>query len=467
MKEQERARDVQQVLLHVLLLNVFIAVVKLALGFATGALSVIADGFHSIIDSSSNLVGLIALRIAAQPPDADHPYGHHKYENIATFAIGGLLLLVAWEIGKGIVERLFSGATVAHISLIDIGLMAGTFAVNLGVVWYETWRGQALKSDFLLADAAHTKTDLYVTISVVISLIATWLGFSWVDLLVATAVVLLIVYAAYEILKRTAYVLTDATVVQPDLLEHTATSVKGVQYAHRARSRGSAEAAYVDLHVKVDPAMSTTQAHAIASEVERKIKADVAGVVDAVVHIEPSKNPTPSIWEGLTVRIRAEADAMGIGIHDLHVHEEKSGAYHVELHTEVPAHLSLQEAHDLADELERRIRAAIPQVGEVTSHIEPLPEAVPDEEAPIDESYERMKVRIAKLTNAITGYGTAHSVQVHLVDGTLTATVHIILPGSEPLVRAHALAEEIERNLLTRLPRLKRVNVHVEPPEAA
>jgi divalent metal cation (Fe/Co/Zn/Cd) transporter len=106
-------------------------------------------------------------------------------------------------------------------------------------------------------------------------------------------------------------------------------------------------------------------------------------------------------------------------------------------------------------------------VGEVTSHIEPLPEAVPDEEGPDDESYDRMKIRIAKLTNAITGYGTAHSVKVHLVDGALTATVHITLPGTEPLVRAHALAEEVERNLLARLPRLQRINVHVEPPEAA
>jgi cation diffusion facilitator family transporter len=460
-----RNKEVEQVILNVMILNVLIAIVKLALGFATGALSVIADGFHSIIDSTSNLIGLIALRISSQPPDADHPYGHRKYESVATFAIGGLLLLVSWEIGKGIFERLFSPHAAPHIALLDIALMSGTFLVNLGVVVYETLRGRALKSDFLIADAAHTRTDIYVTVSVVVSLVATWLGFGWVDLIVATAVVLLIVYAAYDILKRTAYVLTDATVVQPNLLETTAASVKGVQFVHKARSRGSAEAAYVDLHVKVDPAMSTTEAHAIASEVERKIKTDVAGVVDAVIHIEPAINPNPNKWEALKVRVRAEADAMGIGIHDLHVHEEKTGDYHVELHTEVPANLSLGEAHALADELESRIQAAIPQVGEVTSHIEPLPEGVPDEEGHADESYERLQARITKRTNSITGRGSAHSVKVHQVDGQLTATVHITLPAGEPLVRAHALAGEVERKLLTGLPRLKRIVVHVEPPE--
>jgi cation diffusion facilitator family transporter len=411
------------------------------------------------------MIGLIALRAAAQPPDADHPYGHRKYESIATFAIGGLLLLVAWEIGKSIVEHLTTPSAPHVISLLDIGVMAATFGVNLAVVVYETLRGRALKSAFLTADAAHTRTDLYVTISVVASLTATWLGYGWVDLIVATAVVLLIVYAAYDILKRTAYELTDASVVQADLLEHTAASVKGVQKADMARSRGSAEAAYVDLHVKVDPAMSTTQAHAIASEVERKILADVAGVVDAVIHIEPSDNPSPNTWEALKVRVRAEADAMAVGIHDLHVHEEKNGDYHVELHAEVPAHLSLGEAHSLVDELESRIQAAIPLVGEVTSHIEPLPEVVPDETGQPDDLHERLQSRIAKLTNALTGPGTAHSVQVHLVEGTLTATVHITLPSNEPLVRAHALAEEVERRLLTKLPRLKRVVVHVEPPE--
>lgn len=459
-----RSLSIRRVLLVVLALNVLITIVKLALGFATGALSVIADGFHSIIDSSSNVIGLAALWIAAQPPDENHPYGHRKYETIAAFAIGGLLLLVSWEIVRVIVDRLTTGTT-PRIAPLDIAIMAGTFLVNLAIVFYESRQARRLNSDILLADATHTRTDLFVTISVVVSLGAARAGYGWVDIVVAGLVVILIVYSAYAILRRTADVLSDATVLPHGLIEATAATVKGVRFVHHARSRGSVDAAYVDVHVKVDPAMSTTQAHAIASEVERRLKSEVAGVVDAVVHIEPAGSPAPSPWEALTVRVRAEADAMGVGIHDLHLHQEMSGDYTVELHLEVPAQLSLGEAHGLASELETRIRSVIPRAGQITSHIEPLAEAVPGEESQSEAQDQPMRQRIVQLTNAITGTGTAHSVQVHHVDGHLTATVHVTLPATEPLTQAHALAEAVERGLLSSLPRLKRVLVHVEPPE--
>lgn len=459
-----RSQNIQRVLLVVLALNVLVTVVKLIIGFTTGALSVVADGFHSIIDSSSNIIGLAGLWIAARPPDDNHPYGHRKYETVATLAIGAMLLLVSWEIIKGIFARI-TAPIIPTINPLDIAILAGTFIVNLVIVAYETKQGRALHSDILLADATHTRTDLFVTLSVVVSLLFTRAGFGWVDILVAAIVVILIVRAAFDILKHTSYVLTDATVVAAGLIEQTAASVKGVRYVHKARSRGNAEAAYVDVHVKVDPAMSTTQAHAIASEVERKLKANVSGVVDAVVHIEPANGPATSEWDTITTRIRAEADALGVGIHDLHIHGETNGLYTVELHVEVPAQLSLGAAHALADSLESRIQLAIPRVGAVTSHIEPLPEAVPDEESRADARIAALSQRITKLTNSITGPHTAHDVHLHHVDGHLTATVHVTLPATEPLTHAHALAEDVERKLLTSLPKLKRVVVHVEPPE--
>ncbi len=459
-----RSQQVQRVLLVVLGLNVLITLIKLMIGFATGALSVIADGFHSIIDSSSNLIGLAGLWLAARPPDANHPYGHRKYETIATLAIGGMLLLVSWEIARGIFER-FTAATALEVAPLDIVLMAATFFVNLVIVFYETRRGRTLASDILLADAAHTRTDLFVTISVVVSLIAARAGLDWVDLVVAGAVVVLIIHAAYQIIRRTAYILTDASIIEPDLIEKIAAAVPGVRFVHRARSRGSSEAAYVDVHVKVDPAMSTHQAHAIASEVERRLTTQLAGIVDAVIHIEPALAPAPNEWETVATRARAEADALGVGIHDLHIHQEKSGGYSLELHVEVPAQLCVGEAHLIADQLESRIRAAIPRVEGVTSHIEPLPVAVPDEEIRSEAQFGAFGQRITALTDSVAGPGAAHAVKVHRIDGHLTATIHLTLPAAEPLTRAHALAEEVERALLAGLPQLKRVVVHVEPPE--
>ncbi len=459
-----RSQLIRRVLFIILLLNVLVTVIKLIIGFATGALSVLADGFHSIIDSSSNIIGLAGLWIASRPPDDNHPYGHRKYESIATFAIGGMLLLVSWEIVRGIIDRLTTHTT-PNISILDIVIMAGTFVINLAVVNYETQQGKVLKSDILLADAAHTRTDLFVTISVVISLIATRFGLGWVDVAVAAIVVVLIVYAAFNIVRQTSAVLTDALVIDPQLIEKTAAVVPGVRHVHRARSRGSSDAAYVDVHVRVDPAMSTVQAHAIASEVERRLKVDLPTIVDAVVHIEPHKPPILSEWQAITVRARAEADALGVGIHDLHVHEETSGDYTVEMHVEVPEHLSLGEAHGIANNLETRIRETIPRVTGVTTHLEPLRASVPGEEGRYEIQFDALADQIAAVANSVAGPGTAHDIQLHHVDGHLTTSIHLTLPASQPLTEAHALAEEVERRITNEVAQIKRVVVHVEPPE--
>lgn len=458
-----RSQNIQRVLWIILALNIVITIIKLAVGFATGALSVIADGFHSIVDSSSNIIGLAGLWIASRPPDENHPYGHRKYETVATLAIGAMLLLVSWEIMQGIIERIKSGSTPS-IETLDIVIMAGTFVFNLAIVLYETREGKRLGSDILLADATHTRTDLFVTTSVVISLVATQFGFGWVDVIVASGVVLFIVKAAFDILRQTSYTLTDASVIDPKRIERSALTVNGVKVADRIRSRGSVGDTYVDLHIKVDHAMSTDQSHAIATEVERKIKSDVEGVVDAVVHIEPARGRI-SDWEAIMVRARAEADALGISVHDIHAHLEMNGDYAIAMHVEVPAHLSLGEAHAIADELEKRVCKAIPRVSDVTTHLEPLEPDVPSEEGESEEELNLLTKRIAQTADGVAGLGAAHAIHLHRVEGHLTATVHVTQPASSTLAEAHELAEEVDRRILNQLPQIKRVVVHVEPPE--
>jgi divalent metal cation (Fe/Co/Zn/Cd) transporter len=238
-----------------------------------------------------------------------------------------------------------------------------------------------------------------------------------------------------------------------------------VWFVHRVRSRGQSDAAYVDLHVKVDPAMPTTQAHAIASEVERKLRDELPGVVDAVVHVEPGRDAPPSEWQALAVRLRALADGLGVGLHDLHAHAELEGGYTVEMHVEVPAGLSLGEAHALVDTFEQRARVEVPGVRWLATHIEPLREHVPDEAGGIYGSAALRRLAV-ELADAVCGPGACHDVQLHRTDGHLTATLHCTLPADKPLIEAHALAEEVERRLLEHIRPLRRVVVHLEPPEA-
>lgn len=459
----QRAGQVQRVLWLVLALNLAVTLIKLIVGFASGALAVIADGFHSVVDSSSNIIGLIGVRIGARPPDENHPYGHHKYETIAAMSIGALLLVAGYEIGKGVMERLQGSAPPPTITNLTLGLMAFTFLFNLVIVWYESRAGKRLGSPVLLADAAHTRTDLFVTLSVLASLIGTQLGWAWLDPLVAGGVVILLFRAAFGILRSTSNVLTDVAMADPKAVERIARDVPGVREVHTIRSRGRADAMYVDLNVQVDPAMDTAQAHAIASEVEQRIAGALPGVMETLVHVEPRETlSTP--WEGIAHRLRAIADALGLGLHDLHAHAEREGGYSLEMHLEVAADLSLGDAHARADAFERRVRAALPEVRSLVTHLEPLPAELPDEAGYMAWMGE-LRGRVTRLADGVAGEGACHQVELHNVGGHITATLHVTQPAAQPLTESHQLAEKIERALHAQELRLHRVVVHVEPPE--
>ena len=193
----QRNAGVQRVLWVVLGLNLLIAVIKLVAGFLTGSLAILADAFHSLIDSSSNVVGVLGVWVAGRPADANHPYGHQRYETMAALGIGVMLALAAYEIGSGVIDRLVGGGTIPIAEPAAIVVMAGTFVANLIIVWYETREGRRLNSPVLLADAQHTRTDLFVTTSVVAALIGARFGWTWLDPLVALGVVVLLVRAAW------------------------------------------------------------------------------------------------------------------------------------------------------------------------------------------------------------------------------------------------------------------------------
>ncbi len=277
---------VTRILWLVLGLNLPVTAVKLAIGFSTGALAVVADGFHSLVDSSSNLVGLAGVWAAARPVDANHPYGHRRFETMATLSIGVLLLAAAWEILRAIVERL-TGGPPPEITPTTLLVVALTLPVNLAIVAFETRAGRRLNSQILLADATHTRTDVYVTLGVLASLLGALLGLAWLDMVVAAVVVGVIVRAAWHILRAAALVLTDSAAADPEAVARIALDVPGVRYVHRVRSRGATDDVHLDLHVKVNPAITTTQAHSIASEVERRILTELPRLRRVVVHVEP------------------------------------------------------------------------------------------------------------------------------------------------------------------------------------
>jgi cation diffusion facilitator family transporter len=459
MEKDAHFKSVGRVLWIVLVANLAVAGVKVALGLFTGALAVVADGFHSLVDSSSNLIGLAAIRLARRPADERYPYGYQRYETIGALAIGVMLLAAAWEIGKAVIDRI-PGGEGPQISLWTLALVALTFPVNLAIVVLETRAGRRMNSEILLADAAHTRTDLYVTLSVIASLVGVWLGWAWLDLVVASAVVLLILRAALRILSDTAASLSDVVAADAERVAQVAERVPGVLYVHHVRSRGTRGAGFVDLHVKVHPGMSTSQAHAIASEVERRLKESIPGVVDALVHIEPGRHDGASDWERIAFDLRQIADSMAVGLHDLHVRAAADGDYTIELHLELPGDLSLGDAHDLAEDFESRVKARWPRAGSVITHLEPIAEAVLPQEGGVGSQLEG-QIRSALLAHLKEA--DLLELRTHLVGDHINLAVRFSQPAGQPLTQAHRLAEAVERDLLARFPQLVRVVVHVEP----
>jgi len=275
----------KRTLAGVLLLNIGVSVAKLTVGFSTGAISMVADGFHSITDAAATVVGLIGISLAAQPPDADHPYGHRKFETLASMIIGGLLAMTSWEILRGSIDRLRAGS-VPEVGVLSFSVMAVTIAINLLVSHHERRRARELNSEILAADAAHTMSDVYTSLAVVTSLIAARLGISILDPLAAIVITVVIAHTAFQILRHSAAQLADTAVIPAARIEEVALTVPGADSVHKIRTRGRPPAAHADLHVQVRPDLRLDQAHVIGHLVAERLRQEL-GLADVVAHVEP------------------------------------------------------------------------------------------------------------------------------------------------------------------------------------
>lgn len=281
----ERRKAVRRVLAGVLFLNLAVAAAKLAVGAATGTLSMLADGFHSLTDSAANVVGLVGLAVAGRPPDDDHPYGHRKFETLAALSIGALLAVSALEILQGLWRRLSEGGA-PEVTLTAVVVMLVTIAVNLAVTTYEQRRARRLDSELLRADAAHTKSDVLTSLAVLASLGAARLGFPQLDAAAALMISGFIAWAAFKIVRDNSSLLADTAYVDAAELEAVALAVPGVESVHKVRSRGRPESGHADLHIQVSPELRIDEAHVIGHLVTAALTEEL-GFRDVLVHVEP------------------------------------------------------------------------------------------------------------------------------------------------------------------------------------
>ena len=283
-----RLGSIQRVLLVTLGLNVAVAAAKLTVGTMSGSVALWADGLHSLLDGSSNIVALIGIWVAHRPPDDNHPYGHRKFEAVAALAIAAFLFFACFEVLTSALERFRGGGAVVQSPLM-YGVVIGTLLVNLFVTRYEKAQGERLKSEILLADSAHTGSDVWATLLVLVSLVCARFGWTFVDGAAALVIAGVIAWAGWKIIERTLPTLSDAALVPAAELAGLAETVAGVRECHDVRSRGVADEVLVDLHILVDPMLPIAEAHQIGHRVERAVRARWPEVHEVLVHIEPDE----------------------------------------------------------------------------------------------------------------------------------------------------------------------------------
>lgn len=289
---EARHAQIQRVLAITLVLNLLVAVSKIAVGLMSGALAVVADGFHSLMDGAGNIAALVANTIAAQPPDSDHPYGHQRFETVAALSIGVLLLLTAWEVVQSVFERLLAGGGTPQVTPLMLGVLIGTLVINIGVSTYQRRAGKRLRSELLLADAENTRADVYVTLSVLGSVLLMLLGANWMDTVAALVVVGMIGRAAWRVLSSAGGVLVDTAPYCPAQLSGWALHEPRVEDVVRARSRGTANAAHIDIDVQLDPDTTVAQladvTHCIRRLITKQVQALGGDVLEVEVHVTPA-----------------------------------------------------------------------------------------------------------------------------------------------------------------------------------
>jgi cation diffusion facilitator family transporter len=285
--------EVRKVLIITLLLNLFVMVLKAVVGFATGSLSLQADALHSVTDSANNVLGLIASRFSSPYPDRDHPYGHQKFEAVGALGIAAFLGIACFEILQGAIERIINGGSPVKISASELWLLLVVLGVNIFVAFYERKVGLQVNSPILIADAKHTMSDVWVTITVLAGLIGIWQSealqlpqLEWLDVILAFPVALLVFHSGWQVLTSNLPWLVDEVAIAPEAIHSIAMSVPGVVNCHDIASRGLlGRQVFIEMHMIVN-AEDVKSAHQITEEVEAKLQ-ERFHPVRILIHVEP------------------------------------------------------------------------------------------------------------------------------------------------------------------------------------
>ncbi len=426
---------------------------KLAVGLLTGSLGIISEALHSGLDFTAALMAFFAVRLADKPPDETHHYGHGKAESLSALAETFLLFLTsAWVVQEAI-ARLRGKEAHFTVTGYSLGVMVLSIAVASLLSFILNRAADKHRSQALKADALHYTSDIFSSMVVLLGLIMARFGMEWADPVAAMIVAVLVVVAGIRLSREAINTLMDRT---PEGLAERITReallIPGVLAVNRVRARSAGKKVFVDIEIGVKRSTSLEESHAIAQEVEEAIHS-LLPEGDVVVHTEPVASEDESLYE----KIQALASRKGMKAHSLNFHAHGSGKI-LEMHLEVPAHWSLEQAHQEVTELEEKIASELEPGVNVITHIEPYMEneAPPRPLPPLSRG--ALEHKLMEI-----GGQRVHDVQIHRHGNTYHISLHLNVEPDKSVEEAHRLAEELEKKIRKQFPAAGRITIHTEP----
>lgn len=463
MSHSEMQREKKAVALNSVWAAIGITSLKVVVGVSTGSLGILSEAAHSGLDLVAAVVTFFSVRLSDKPADADHQYGHGKVENFSAFIETGLLLLTCVWIVYEALRRLFFHETHINPSVWAFVVMGISIVVDV-------WRSRRLRhiadkydSQALLADALHFSTDIWSSAVVILGLGFVLAGELWsipwlakADPIAALAVACIVVYVSWRLARQTIDALLDGAPsgVRTRIIEELY-RVDGVLEIERVRIRRGGSRYFVDVAVAMPRTVTFQKSEQISNEVAECIR-ELLPDADVVVNAVARAHRTESVFD----RIRAVATRNNLNVHDISV-QDHSGKLLVEQHVELDETLSLKDAHDRVTLLETEMRADMPEISNILTHIESEPARIETSDGTIRvPSFER---KLYAVTESFPEVVDMHDLVFKRVGGRLYLSLHCTMKDDLPLSRVHDIQTAMEGRFRQEVPELFRVLIHPEP----
>jgi cation diffusion facilitator family transporter len=431
---------------------------KLGAGLASGSLGLISEAVHSGTDLVAALLTLFAVGVAGRPADRMHPYGHGKAEHLAALAEAALLVLVSLYVSYRALAVLVGAQepTVDPVWYAFV-VVAIVIVVDLSRTTVSLRAAREFGSPALAANALHFGSDLAGSTAVLAGLLLARAGWKEGDALAALFVAILVFVAAARLMRRNVDVLMDRAPADAEEAARVAIArVEPSVQLRRLRMRQAGARHFADVVIGVSPGAAVGQGHAAADAVEEAVQRALPGS-DVVVHVEPTEDEA-------ALRERVQAAAVTVPrvreVHNLRL-VAIDGGVQVALHLKLPGELPLEDAHDVASQVEQAIGLAVPEVVSVQTHLEPLREPGAGR-TPEQADVERDAKVVGRIVRERTGTAPRELRFLQTEDG-LVAFLTLALDPASALSDAHAQASEVEEDIRRALPQLADVSVHTEP----